>query len=122
MKTRSFTKIKSFSTRIYPCNIHIFKDCNREDVEQELINQYPEYKIFDISPEAFRHPGYTMVLENGAVLVFFQKDHIFDLGYIAHEAFHATEAVLAYVGVIHSEESSEAFAYLLQYIVNEITK
>ena len=41
---------------------------------------------------------------------------------IAHEAFHATLAIMKQKGCKLTEESEEAYAYLLDYIVQEITK
>lgn len=41
---------------------------------------------------------------------------------IAHEAFHATTFVMKACGIVFSNKSDEAFAYLLGYIVGEIHK
>jgi hypothetical protein len=43
-------------------------------------------------------------------------------GVIAHEAYHIVNYVMRFCGVIYSEESEEAFAYLLTALVNEITE
>ena len=43
-------------------------------------------------------------------------------GVIAHEAFHAADMILAYHGLELTDSSCEAYAYLLQWITNEIYK
>ena len=54
--------------------------------------------------------------------MYIQEAYSEDIGILVHECFHAAEFILDYVGVVHCTESSEAFAYLLQYILNEIVK
>lgn len=39
---------------------------------------------------------------------------------IAHEALHATAYILRYVGIRFTKTSEEAYAYLLQYIIENI--
>lgn len=41
---------------------------------------------------------------------------------IAHEAFHAASHILRFVGIELVPESEEVYAYLLQFIVEEIVK
>lgn len=43
-------------------------------------------------------------------------------GIIAHEAYHIVNYIMKYAGVVYSEDSEEAFAYLLTALVNEITE
>jgi hypothetical protein len=40
--------------------------------------------------------------------------------YLAHEIFHAVEQIAEHIGMKHSEKSSEAFAYLIDYITEKI--
>lgn len=44
------------------------------------------------------------------------------LGTVSHEAAHATFWILGFSGFKLSDESEEAYAYYLQFIVNEIVK
>ena len=37
-------------------------------------------------------------------------------GFLSHEIFHVSEYILKFVGIKHSESSSEAFSYLIQHI------
>jgi hypothetical protein len=45
-----------------------------------------------------------------------------DVGVIAHEVFHSVCYLMRRVGIKHSFNSEEAFAYLIQYILNQIIK
>jgi hypothetical protein len=40
-------------------------------------------------------------------------------GTIAHECFHATHAILKRKGIIYSDETEEAYAYLLDFLVTK---
>lgn len=48
--------------------------------------------------------------------------HTLDAGMIAHEALHATNYILEYIGMELTEQSEESYTYLLQWIVNESHK
>jgi hypothetical protein len=43
-------------------------------------------------------------------------------GTIAHECLHATFAILESKGIKYNRKSEEAFTYLLDYLVDEVTK
>jgi len=43
-------------------------------------------------------------------------------GTIAHESFHATMYLLQMFGITMSDESEEAFAYMIGYLTNEVLK
>jgi len=42
-------------------------------------------------------------------------------GQLAHEVFHAVDSMLYKIGVRHSENSCEAYAYAIQHLMTEIT-
>ena len=43
-------------------------------------------------------------------------------GVIAHECFHAIMTILQLKGIKYSQKSEECFAYILGYLVEEVTK
>jgi hypothetical protein len=43
-------------------------------------------------------------------------------GNLAHEIFHITEKIADFVGIKHCSRSSEAFAYMISYLTEEIYK
>ena len=57
-------------------------------------------------------PGYTCTIQDsGDVYINIQEKYLQNIGMIAHECFHAVEYIMEYVGIPHSNESSEAYAY-----------
>ena len=63
----------------------------------------------------------THKLSTGAILIRF-KDDIDNPGIIAHEAFHAVIFLFEKIGIKFSYDSEEAYAYLIEYLTNEILK
>jgi hypothetical protein len=45
-----------------------------------------------------------------------------DYGVLQHEIFHAVDQILRYVGINLSDDSDEAYAYLIEYITREMYK
>lgn len=90
---------------------------------KHIKNIDPDCPAQIISEEILESVGaYTILLLDSSVIIYLSLDNINSFDVIVHEAFHATEFIMDFVGIPHCTETSEAFAYLLQYIVNEITK
>lgn len=68
--------------------------------------------------------GRTAMLSNGATVLRVEdrrsKGHFHAT--LAHEVFHAVEFLFNRVGIKHCDESSEAFAYQIGYILGEFYK
>lgn len=62
--------------------------------------------------------GRTLFHEDGFTIIRF-KD-LSDQGLIAHECFHAVCFIFNKIGITLSKDSDEAYAYLIQYLVNQI--
>ena len=45
---------------------------------------------------------------------------VFDMQFLVHEIFHATKALLENAGISLSDESEEAYAYLIGYITKKV--
>ena len=45
-----------------------------------------------------------------------------DYGILQHEIFHATDQILRYIGINLTDDSDEAYAYLIEYITREVYK
>lgn len=45
-----------------------------------------------------------------------------DYGILQHEIFHAIDQILKYIGMTLSDDSDEAYAYLIEYVTREIYK
>jgi len=63
----------------------------------------------------------THKMSSGAILIRFKED-IDDPGIVAHEAFHAVIFLLEKIGMKFSSDSEEAYAYLIEYLTNQILK
>jgi hypothetical protein len=101
----------------------VFLGSDPKRVMERVSAIYPEYSSSQISLEILEDVlGYTYMAENGSIVVYIKLSEISNFGILAHEAFHVVEFVMEFAGVEHCSQSSEAFAYLLTYIVNEITK
>lgn len=75
----------------------------------------------NFNAKAITYPRYTDKKGCNIVSILFD-DKVINEGIIAHEAFHAATFILCPIDIKLSWESDEAFAYLIGYIVNEITK
>lgn len=68
--------------------------------------------------------GITFWSDNAAILIAMPvvPETCAEYGTLVHEAFHAVEKIMEYVGCSHDCASSEPWAYLLSYLYEEATK
>lgn len=116
-------KNKSFIIKgtVYPFDIYVFvgddlKKCHKfiksivpKEVRKDIL------KRFDNTYRA-----YTLQAVNGSVIIHYTV--IPDIGLLCHEAFHACEFILEHVCIVHTPETSEAYAYFLHYLTEELYK
>lgn len=62
----------------------------------------------------------TFMLDTGQTIMWFSEKKP-NIGLIAHEVFHAVYNLLERIGIRLSSDSEEAYAYLTQFLINEIT-
>ena len=100
---------------IYPFDL-LVSICESDDtVRNVLKDKLPEDIHGEIDIVFKESEARAVCFPNGATIIRFKNKP--SAGLIAHEAFHAVE----YIMNILELPVSEAWAYLLQYIVNEIT-
>lgn len=58
-------------------------------------------------------------LKTGNFMLLFDLDD-FSIGSLSHEIFHMTHRMMEYIGIEYCEESGEAFAYLNEYLFENI--
>lgn len=115
MKKRPFKIIK---LNAFPYDVMVSFGNTPEEIEAEL-------KKYDIKLDE-EHKGWirktplahTIRLPNNAVLMHFLKEPT--QGIIAHESFHAVWAIMDTMGAAPSDDSEEVYAYLIEYIVDQI--
>lgn len=110
--------IKKITFDTYPIQLYIFINETDEDISAYMDKEDLPELLEDI-----------LDLEEGDEALFAYKDtsriaiRLRSLNkpeYIAHEALHATAYIMRYVGIRFTKSSEEAYAYLLQYIIENI--
>lgn len=113
---------------IYPSNIYISVNQTDEMFREELLaKEVSKQDIDNFLDRPDNEPGLTGILENGNVLIRFKHyDETMSEPYtrktIVHESFHATVCVMDFIGASLDHSSEESYAYLLEYIFQEICK
>lgn len=113
-------------TKIFVENIHI-------EVYHTWLNIYVGDSVYDCLFHTDLLDGTTKEIWNNTSAVFWTNDKhnawfiAFDKtkinhGTIAHECLHATFRILKKKGIIYTDESEEAFAYLLDFLVTKTTE
>lgn len=81
-----------------------------------------DFTVFDGDPHLFHMVNgcHARTVHNpfgGQTVIRFESEP--DHGIVAHEIFHAVNYVLTRVGITLSQDSDEAYAYLLHYVVSQ---
>jgi len=105
------------SWTIYPFDVLVSIGETKEEVEKHI--KKTGYKLNDNEKDAIElnSLGKTAMLRGGQTIIRLRNTNI---GILAHEAFHATSFLMDRIGVKLTMESDEAYAYALQYLINEI--
>lgn len=106
---------------VYPIDILVSFGDTKKQLCRELSKSLPEYIIKSLKEQEFKE-GKSAMFPTGQVLLWLKKEpsSVEELAILNHEIFHCTCFILERVGVIYSENSDEAYAYLIQYITNQI--
>lgn len=111
-------KYKIIPYVIYPFNVIVSfqKFSELEKTLKEILHEdvWDEIKIFDNDFSAR-----TVMFSSGQTCICFRK---FYHGIVAHEVFHAVDFLMDKIGMSLVPESNEAYAYLIEYLTNEIYK
>lgn len=121
----TFTGIKYYKLPIYPPAILFCMGSVTEDINAYISEYIGSEYVSQIPVDSFSdsNRGHTIFLEEAnTIIVWIHKDSVNDFSIIAHECFHAVEYVMEHCGIIHSGDSSEAFAYLLSHVIEQIMK
>lgn len=113
---------------IYPQKIFVvFGEFNKQLTKLLLNTKHPsDQKHIDQIIKSFndddKYAAITLLLDNGNIIIHFkdcEKDCLYE--YIPHEALHAVNDILKYIGMGKlSNSTGEAYCYLLGYITKEI--
>lgn len=82
-----------------------------------------KFKLSPDDEEVERTNAYTFMNPDGSSVIYLKKapEEPHELQTLAHEIYHAVTNIMEEVGVIHTKESDEAWAYLYEHLFFEIT-
>lgn len=113
-------KFQIIKLTLFPYDILVARKVSVDEIKKYLLKfgvELPEDIEDNLRGSSLAH---TAKMPNKAILMYF-PDKI-NNGLIAHETFHAVWMVLAIMGVEPSVESEEVYAYMIEYIINQIKK
>lgn len=103
----------------YPVTLYVFVGESDKDIlayiESNNLNDYE-----DLLPPLEDNEEARFCYEEGSSSIYLKLRDITKPEIIAHESLHAAAYILRHVGVRFTKASEEAYAYLLQYIVENI--
>ncbi len=112
---------KSFIIKgtVYPFDVHVFVGDDLKKCHKFIKSFIPKKAREEILPKFDGdYSGYTLQAKNGSIIVHYVR--VPELGLMCHEAFHAVEFILEHIGIKHNEHTSEAYAYYLHYLIEQL--
>lgn len=106
---------------IYRAELKVFFGTTEECAEAMRLDGRPEHKIAEWKENADKYNG--MYHHDGDYRVAWFKNwpkSVDDYGNMVHEIEHATFYILQSRGLKHTEESDEAYSYLMGFLFSEI--
>lgn len=105
---------------IYPFDLIVFFGGTYTEIEVYLKDVLPEYIHTEINTLDRNSSGRTVMFSSGQTVIKLKNKPTH--GVIAHEIFHAVEFLFNRLGSKLTLSSDEAYAYMIEYITNEIYK
>lgn len=109
----------------YPFDIVVSIGSTTEEIIK-YIESKKKYKLSEREKEHLgaKGRGRAVRLENNAMVLWvkIQKDPVSFYSTLLHEVFHIVEFTLDTAGIRHCDQSSEAFAYQLDCVIEQILK
>ena len=103
---------------IYPFDLIVIRGGTFLDAEKHLKTLLPEESYPEIKRLNVDSIARTVMFSTGQTCIRFGNNP--GPGVIAHEVFHAVEFLFDKIGMKLTHKSDEAYAYLIQYVVEEI--
>ncbi len=106
---------EKFNINIYRSEVLVFKG-TKNKVRKELYELFPNEKE---EVDTFLEGSFiarTADTFSRYILVYFTINP--NQGLVAHEMFHVTEFILGRIGMVHNDYTTEAWAYLLNYLID----
>lgn len=105
----------------YPFDILVHFGEDRTNLYRLLKNKIPESAIDELKEFDFK-VGKSLMFSSGQTILWLKDkpNSARGLATLNHEIFHCACFVMDKVGIVYSESSDEAFAYLIEYITIQI--
>lgn len=116
---KKYSKMFIVNHGTYPFDILVCVNCEHKNIVK-FIEKNKKYKLTDSEKEFLMMSGVgrTVMLLGGQTIL--RINDAKDIPNLAHEVFHAVEFLFNKIGIKHSDDSSEAFAYQISYLMGSI--
>ena len=122
MKNKERSIFKPVSIPIYRSTTFIAINLSDEQLKENLekhIDSKKTVKRLMKHSDLEDHQGITFFDGGYSVVRYGSLEDAQDINIIAHESFHVACSIMRYISLDFSEDSEEAFAYLLGYITEQ---
>lgn len=105
----------------YPFDIMVHFGEDRTNLYKKLKNKIPQESI-DSMKELKYSNGKSLMHDTGQMVLWLKEkpNTIKGLATLNHEIFHCVCFLMERIGVVYSNDSDEAFAYLIEYVSVQI--
>lgn len=114
---------KSFIIKgtVYPFDVHVFVGDDLKKCHKFIKSFIPKESRKEILKKFNGdYCGYTLQYIDGSIFIHYPVKP--GIGLINHECFHVVEFTFAHIGIKHTRSTSEAYAYYLHYLTDELYK
>ena len=107
----------------YPFDILVFFGENVEDLFNDIKGKLSKSDFKGLKKSEFK-AGKAIILDTNQTVLWLREKPTTptDFGLLSHEIYHCTGFILRSIGIQYSEETEEAYAYLIQYLTEQIYK
>jgi hypothetical protein len=110
---------------VFPYDVLICLGTTEQQIKEYATKRFENCftdRELELLSELSKKKGYTLRLENGAYLLWTALFPTTPEGFehLAHETFHVADLMLRRAGLTLSDDSDEAFAYLIGWITKNI--
>jgi len=107
--------------QVYPFQILVYFGQDKKPLFKELSKRLPKSAIDTLKTFEFK-VGKSVMFTTGQTLLWLNEkpNSVSGLATLNHEIFHCVCFILERVGIVYSESSDEAYAYLIEYLTKQI--
>jgi len=113
-------EIKIIPLHPFPKNLHVI--FSKPDEAFDYIKQHSQ-GLDHLTVEDLHYSfGYTVRDGNCTIFLYIHKPLKKDIGLLVHESLHAVQFLMEFMDTPFTNDTSEVYAYMQQYIINKILK